>query len=379
MQQLLGSCCPLGVGELLRGNLKHLPALTCLALDCCPASAVHTIAMCGTLQELRVGRLVFEVEAMLYSALLSGGTSQSGSRVDAVLAPLARLARLRHLHVSAYRTRDDCILMGSCGPFPTFLSTLASLETLTLPNVSGAPQGPGSLPWTNLQSLTLPDAALRHFPVEALAPCTALQHLAMDFAVQYDWVGPRAPQGITSLAASLQCLELGHVPDPGSHVSSLTGLTRLALTSCGLGAVPEWLPALKALQELSFRDNDISVWPPDLGQLTSLRYLDIAYNGHRVWLPTALLELPHLHTLEWGPGLVAEELEAMLLTRSGVQLRVDAALGAWRLADDPMLRTLPLSVLGEAGRAAQLLSRVAVERVLSACDAAMPAVVMVLN
>lgn len=367
-----------GVAEFLHFNLPHVSALTHLDLVACPASAVATVASCRRLEGLRIGRLVFEAEAVLYAMLLEDA---SASCITAVLSPLAVCSALRRLHVHAYRTADDCILATSCGSVPGFLAGLPRLQQLTLPNISQAAGGSAVLPTAALRSLALTDCGLPLFPEQLVTQCTVLEELSIDFAVQLDPADVAVPRSISQLAHSLTVCELSHVPSHLRHLSTLTRLHSLALHDCGLFAWPDWLHALPVLRALSLRDNSIAHVPRSVSGMTALASLDLSCNGCRLTLPAALAGAQGggaLTRLTWGPGLHAEEMEVYLETRQGVCVRVDPCAG-WQPLPTPALSALSLSTLAECCAAAVRMRGLARERLLGECEAERAVAVMVLT
>ncbi|MFT5095881.1 MAG: internalin A, partial [Porticoccaceae bacterium] len=73
----------------------------------------------------------------------------------------------------------------------------------------------------------------------------------------------------------LRRLQLGTIPD---EVFGLTWLTRLNVDGCGLTELSPTISALKNLQSLDARKNNLSGVPPEIGQLSSLTELYLVSN-----------------------------------------------------------------------------------------------------
>lgn len=245
------------------------------------------------------------------------------------------------LKLPALRTLD----LGSCGfhaHLPSQLFTLSGLQTLIMPNNSClGSAGLFHRLLSGLRGLThlcVTDCRVWQLP-PALAGLQALQSLelgmnrGLGFRNEDEW----APLGqLTALTKlDLHCCELRQVPthiaaltrleclslfdndglgESGAEafapLCTLTHLTSLYLSSCGLLAIPDALRGLQALKALDLNYNPFDSegsWAA-LGQLTGLTELRLEGSGLER-LPVQLSTLTQLQTLslhcrDWAEYLV---------------------------------------------------------------------------
>ncbi|GAB4822936.1 hypothetical protein N2152v2_009982 [Parachlorella kessleri] len=249
-----------------------------------PVSLGHWLAR----RKAAVGRLIVRgyMDGTNPAALLAGledGALASwelhemdaiGTNPAGALAPLAHLGGLTELKLQYCKVRR----------LPPQLSALTALKVL---DIADRMEPDGA------------QAAAAFAPLAALTQLTALrlQHCGLC----------KLPRQLSALSASLQFLDLASNWDLGDWVAgsmrplnSLSALTSLDMTRCGLPCIPPQLSAMGSLQQLQLFGNDMTgarpkSWEP-LRRLTCLTLLDLA-ECHIGYLPqqlaclTALAEL----------------------------------------------------------------------------------------
>ena len=219
-------------------------------------------------------------------------------------------------HVPGLTRLQSLTLHGRVGPLPESISTLLSLQHLSLSKANQVLPALGGLTaLTAFTSLRLCEVALgdrEEALPEAICGLTALRALALD----EDRSELRGLAGISRLAQLtrlfLDCMYA--LPAlPGDELSRLTALEVLELSRLGLVELPEALGALRALKVLN------------LPQLESLRGLPEGISGLRALqtlympqcislraLPEGLGALTALLTLNlWGCGSLLALLESL--------------------------------------------------------------------